>query len=462
MLSLVVTIYCSLWLGESLDHRMECLGRKRKGVAIGVDGHKDFASLSLVLSHLSLEDYSRRKKKCRDSLVNDSAAVASSNVVTGVATAPPCSGSRSDSLGRGLKRKIGCIDAATRLGRKKKICQEYELGEVLGKGRYGSVVMCQRKSTNQLFACKTLRKGEESVHLEVEIMQHLSGHPSIVTLKAVYEDAESFHLVMELCSGGRLLDLMASVGQLPEQRIAMMIKELMQAINYCHEMGVVHRDIKPENILLTCSEKLKLADFGLAMRISEGQSLAGVVGSPAYIAPEVLLGDYSEKVDIWSAGVVLHALLVGVLPYQGKTAKTVFKAIKEEALDLNNGVWESVSLPARHLISCMMTRDVSKRFSAKQVLNMTNPDHVKLTSELTVDWAESECNASNSMTGNLTDHSHPTNKQCESSGLIDILADAVSRVNISGAKRSRICNPPQPATENGSSNLNPKNLCRAF
>ncbi|KAG9135472.1 hypothetical protein Leryth_007217 [Lithospermum erythrorhizon] len=454
---------------------MECLGRKRKGVDAGVNGNKDFAALALVMSHLSLEDYSRRKKKCRDSLVKES-AVASSNVVTGVATAPPCGGSCLDSLGRGLKRKIGCIDAATRLGRKKKIGQDYEVGKVLGKGRYGSVVMCQRKTTREQFACKTLRKGEETVHREVEIMQHLSGHPGIVTLKAVYEDVESFHLVMELCTGGRLLDLMARERQQPEHQIAMMIKELMMAINYCHEMGVVHRDIKPENILLTYSEKLKLADFGLAVRISEGQSLAGVVGSPAYIAPEVLLGDYSEKVDIWSAGVVLHALLVGVLPYQGDTAETVFKAIKEETLDFHNGVWESVSLPARHLISCMMTRDVSKRFSAKQVL--THPwilfytetslttltprsdikNHVKLTSKLT--RMELEC--SNAMSSNLSDDSLPTNQQCEGSGLIDILTEAVSRVKISGAKRSRICNPAQAVPEQGSSNMIARNLCRAF
>ncbi|KAJ6372003.1 hypothetical protein OIU77_002343, partial [Salix suchowensis] len=89
--------------------------------------------------------------------------------------------------------------------------------------------------------------GEEPVRLEVENMQHLSGHPGAVTLKAVYEDLESFSLVMELCPEGRLLDKMA--------------KEI---IKYCHDMGVVHRDIKPENILLATYGQMKLADFGLA------------------------------------------------------------------------------------------------------------------------------------------------------------------------------------------------------
>lgn len=100
-----------------------------------------------------------------------------------------------------------------------------------------------------------------------------------------------------------------------------------------------------------------------------GQNLSGVVGSPAYVAPEVLVGDYSEKVDIWSAGILLHALLVGFLPFQGNSLKTVFEAIKKENLTLNGGVWESVSQSARDLISRMLMRDVSMRFTADEVLS---------------------------------------------------------------------------------------------
>ncbi|CAI0447930.1 unnamed protein product [Linum tenue] len=101
-------------------------------------------------------------------------------------------------------------------------------------------------------------------------MQHLSGHPGVVTLHAVYEESESFHLVMEFCSGGRLIDQMVKEGQYSEQRAANIFKDVMLVIKYCHEMGVVHRDIKPENILLATSGKIKLADFGLAMRVSNG------------------------------------------------------------------------------------------------------------------------------------------------------------------------------------------------
>ena len=102
--------------------------------------------------------------------------------------------------------------------------------------------------------------------------------------------------------------------------------------------------------------------------VPAGQSLRGAVGSPAYVAPEVLAGDYSEKVDIWSAGVLLHTLLVGVLPFQGDSLDAVFEAIKKVNLDFKSELWESVSQPARELVAHMLTRDVSARLTADEIL----------------------------------------------------------------------------------------------
>lgn len=470
---------------------MECLGKKRKGAEVLVVRKKELSltSLEISLSHLSLKDYSRRKRKCKE-FVEKGDVGAGLNVVPGVVTAPPCGGSaRLDPPARGLKRKIGCIDSATQLGRKKKIDQEYELGKVIGHGKFGYVMICTSKVSGEQFACKTLKKGEETVHREVEIMQHLSGHPGVVTLKAVYEDAESFHLVMELCAGGRLLDQMMNEGQYSERRAAILIKELILVIRYCHEMGVVHRDIKPENILLTSSGQMKLADFGLAVRIVDGQSLTGVVGSPAYVAPEILVGDYSEKVDIWSAGILLHALLVGFLPFQGGSLENVFEAIKKYNLDFSGEVWERVSPPARDLLSCMLTRDVSNRFSAAEVLShpwilfyteTTMKTHkllpsrkkqVNMTSrQLTANTGvESERNRS-TISNSLYDDSRPTFSsytsekmlEGEDSALVDILAVAISHVRISEPKRSRLWNPARPMQAECSSNMKAGSLCTAF
>lgn len=224
---------------------------------------------SVITSHFSLEDYTRLKKRCRED-ANEESVVSYKSRPAGIATAPPCGTSSLLTPGRGLKRKIGCIDVATQMGRKNKIENDYVSGATIGHGKFGSVWLCRSKASGAEYACKTLKKGEEIVHREVEIMQHLSGHPGVVTLQAVYEETECFHLVMELCSGGRLIDKILEQGRYSEHRAANILKEVMLVVKYCHDMGVVHRDLKPENILLTTSGKIKLADFGLAMRISNG------------------------------------------------------------------------------------------------------------------------------------------------------------------------------------------------
>ncbi|KAM3258051.1 hypothetical protein ACQJBY_050032 [Aegilops geniculata] len=251
---------------------MESLPRKRKG-ARSLAGSLHDASADRKRTCRERKPRPDKKKK-KPSTAGDDAATASGRGGV-VMTAPPASGRATpDSPGRGLKRKVGCIESATRIGRKKRLEAEYELGDEIGQGKFGSVRICRAKAGGEEFACKALPKnGEETVHREVEIMQHLSGHPGVVMLKAVFEDADKFYLVMELCSGGRLLDEMARDGTFSEQRAALVIKDLMSVVKYCHEMGVIHRDIKPENILLTKTGKMKLADFGLAARVTNGKFL---------------------------------------------------------------------------------------------------------------------------------------------------------------------------------------------
>lgn len=441
------------------------------------------SSLSNLRGHFSMEDYVRlRKKRCKDYANDEDFGPSKSGHAIIAATAPPCGSSLLVHSGRGLKRKIGCIEAATQMGRKEKIEDDFIFGSTIGRGKFGSVCLCRSRVSGAEFACKTLLKGEETVHREVEIMQHLSGHPGIVTLKAVYEELEKFHLVMELCSEGRLVDRIAKEGRYSEHRAANIFKELMLVIKYCHAMGVVHRDIKPENILLMTSGKIKLADFGLATRVSNGQQLSGVAGSPAYVAPEVLLGNYSEKVDIWSAGILLHALLVGFLPFQGGSMENVFDAIKNAKLDFHTGIWEFVSKPARDLIERMLTRDAKERMSADEVLRHPwilfhteqnlKPLYIKpkQRSHATATHhndapevgptAESQTNTDPIINGsNLTSLVHKRSDDCD---LVDALAVAVSQVRISEPKRSKLCGPTNPLQEQYSANRKANNLCKAF
>lgn len=445
---------------------------------------------SIIRSHFSLEDYCRRlKKKCKEDVGGDDLNGSSccTSRIVGVTTVPPCGGLSTIEPSRGLKRKIGCIDAATQVGnRKNKLEDDYVKIKTIGQGKFGSVWLCRCKATGREFACKTLRKGEETVHREVEIMQHLSGHPGIVMLNAVYEDSQYFHLVMELCSGGRLVDQLAKEGRFSEQRAARIMKELMLVIKYCHDMGVVHRDIKPENILLTSSGKLKLADFGLAMRVASGQSLSGLAGSPAYVAPEVLSGSYRERVDIWSAGILLHALLTGVLPFQGKSLETVFDAIKSTELDFHSGLWESISGPARDLVGKMLKRDVSARISADEVLGHPfilfyterilrslsikpkakngpiDPVHQMVSTSLPesdrrLPRSGSLSQGSSSVVTSKRRVTDDSEKQ-DDCGLIDALTVAISQVTISEPKRSRLCGTGGTIQQQYSAN----SLCEAF
>ncbi|KAK8685040.1 hypothetical protein V6N13_041051 [Hibiscus sabdariffa] len=255
----------------------------------------------------------------------------------------------------------------------------YVLGGKLGWGQFGVIRVCSDTLTGDVLACKSIAKDRLvtlddfcSIKLEIEIMTKLSGHPNIVDLKAVYEDEDSVHLVMELCAGGELFHRLEKYGRFPESEARDLFKQLMEVVKYCHDNGIIHRDLKPENILLatkSLSSPIKLADFGLATYVKQGENLHGTVGSPFYIAPEVLTGGYDEAADVWSAGVILYILLSGMPPFGGKTKSKIFDAVRAAELRFPVDPWDHISLSARDLIIGMLCVDPSKRLSAAQVLD---------------------------------------------------------------------------------------------
>ncbi|KAJ0100458.1 hypothetical protein Patl1_20051 [Pistacia atlantica] len=252
------------------------------------------------------------------------------------------------------------------------------LGQQLGWGQFGVIRVCSDKVTGEVFACKSINKDRlvtsddaRSVKLEIEIMTRLSGHPNVVDLKAVYEDENSVHLVMELCAGGELFYQLEKYGRFSEAEARILFRHLMQVVLYCHEIGVVHRDLKPENILLATkasSSPIKLADFGLATYIKPGQSLHGTVGSPFYIAPEVLTGGYNQAADVWSAGVILYILLSGMPPFWGNTKSRIFDAVRAADLRFPSNPWDNISESAKRLVRGMLSLNPSQRLTAQQVL----------------------------------------------------------------------------------------------
>ena len=153
-----------------------------------------------------------------------------------------------------------------------------------------------------------------------------------------YEDHDYFYLVTEYCEGGELLTKVLEEEYFTEKKAAVYLKQILSAINHCHHSGICHRDIKAENIMLATRQPdsiIKIIDFGLAKVLEDcsddldllDANFESKVGTPSYIPPEVLSGDYNYKCDLWSAGIVLYILLCGLVPFYGKTDIAIMEVI---------------------------------------------------------------------------------------------------------------------------------------
>ncbi|KAG1368809.1 calcium-dependent protein kinase 10 [Cocos nucifera] len=259
-----------------------------------------------------------------------------------------------------------------------RIGDKYVLGRELGRGEFGVTYLCTDKETREQLACKSISKRKlrtavdvEDVRREVAIMSTLPDHPNVVRLRAAYEDAEAVHLVMELCEGGELFDRIVARGHYSERAAAAVARTVAEVVKMCHENGVMHRDLKPENFLYAHKKEnspLKAIDFGLSIFFRPGERFSEIVGSPYYMAPEVLKRNYGPEVDIWSAGVILYILLCGVPPFWAETEQGVAQAILRGVIDFQREPWPQISDSARSLVGQMLEPDPKRRLTAQQVL----------------------------------------------------------------------------------------------
>uniref|UniRef100_M0ZJY3 non-specific serine/threonine protein kinase n=1 Tax=Solanum tuberosum TaxID=4113 RepID=M0ZJY3_SOLTU len=259
-----------------------------------------------------------------------------------------------------------------------RIGEHYTLGKKLGQGQFGTTYLCTENATGHEYACKTIPKRKlfckedyEDVWREIQIMHHLSEHPYVVRIKGTYEDNLFVHIVMEVCKGGELFDRIVQKGHFTEKKAAQLMKTIVKVVEACHSLGVMHRDLKPENFLFDSSDedaKLKATDFGLSIFYKPGQYFSDVVGSPYYVAPEVLHKYYGPEIDVWSAGVILYILLCGVPPFWAETDNGIFKQILKGKIDFESEPWPQISDSAKDLVKKMLTRDPRARLTAHQVL----------------------------------------------------------------------------------------------
>ncbi|GLT66246.1 hypothetical protein SLA2020_386210 [Shorea laevis] len=270
------------------------------------------------------------------------------------------------------------------------ILQKYRFGKELGRGEFGITRKCFDLHTGEALACKTIPKSKlrteidvEDVRREVDIMRHLPKHPNIVCFKEAYEDKEAVYLVMELCEGGELFDRIVARGHYTERAAANVTKTIIEVCKVCHEHGVIHRDLKPENFLFTNASEiaqLKAIDFGLSIFYEPGQRFSEIVGSPYYMAPEVLRRNYGPEVDVWSAGVILYILLCGVPPFWAETEEGIAQAIVRGKVDLQRDPWPKVSEEAKDLVKSMLDPNPYNRMTVEEVLENTwikNTNHCR-------------------------------------------------------------------------------------
>ena len=255
----------------------------------------------------------------------------------------------------------------------------YDVLSQLGKGGYGKVYQVRNKKTNEIHACKHLSKlsinNLAKFEREIDILRK-ADHPNIIKLYEIFESKHSYYLIMEQCKGGevfdRIIDHIQNKEMYSEKDAANILRQMMSAIEYCHNNGIAHRDLKPENLLYLNegseeNNPIKVIDFGLSQIISPNKKLKTKVGTAYYVSPEILNGSYSEKCDIWSAGVILYILLSGDPPFNGPNDVAIYQKIAQRYYNFPESKWANISEDAKDLIKHMICPE-NERYNAKQVL----------------------------------------------------------------------------------------------
>ncbi len=292
------------------------------------------------------------------------------------------------------------------------IRKKYKFQDVLGGGNFGSVRVAYRRDdpSKKKFAVKSISKKHLSdqdlndMIKEVEIISNLH-HPIIIKFYETYQDQYYFHIVMELCTGKDLFSKIVHDGKISEQKVAEIILKILGAITYCHSKQITHRDIKPENILFKSNEsnnEIKLIDFGLSKKFNRKEKMHTILGTPYYIAPEVLKGEYDCKCDVWSIGAITYMMLCGSPVFNGSSNNEIFKKILNDPVTFPKEKFDKISDDAIDFMKKCLIKNPNKRIEAKDGLN-----HPWFKSKL--EQIHSEEFLDNNILNNLKNYSSPVN-----------------------------------------------------
>uniref|UniRef100_A0A8C7CJ94 Serine/threonine-protein kinase n=1 Tax=Oncorhynchus kisutch TaxID=8019 RepID=A0A8C7CJ94_ONCKI len=249
--------------------------------------------------------------------------------------------------------------------------------EVLGSGQFGIVYGGKHRKTGRDVAIKIIdkmrfpTKQESQLRNEVAILQNLH-HPGIVNLECMFETPERVFVVMEKLHGDMLEMILSSEkSKLPERLTKFLVTQILVALRHLHFKNIVHCDLKPENVLLASAEpfpQVKLCDFGFARIIGEKSFRRSVVGTPAYLAPEVLRSKgYNRSLDMWSVGVIVYVSLSGTFPFNED--EDINDQIQNAAFMYPSNPWKDISGEATDLINNLLQVKMRKRYSVDKSLS---------------------------------------------------------------------------------------------
>ncbi|XP_067830975.1 MAP/microtubule affinity-regulating kinase 3-like isoform X2 [Heptranchias perlo] len=271
----------------------------------------------------------------------------------------------SRSLGARCRNSIAsCTDEHPHIG-------NYRLLKTIGKGNFAKVKLARHVLTGREVAIKIIDKTQlnptslQKLYREVKIMKCLN-HPNIVKLFEVIETDKTLYLVMEYASGGEVFDYLVSHGRMKEKEARAKFRQIVSAVQYCHQRNIVHRDLKAENLLLDADCNIKIADFGFSNEFQFGNKLDTFCGSPPYAAPELFQGKKYDgpEVDIWSLGVILYTLVSGSLPFDGQN----LKELRERVLRGKYRVPFYMSTDCENILKRFLVLNPAKRGTLEQIM----------------------------------------------------------------------------------------------
>ncbi|XP_064799785.1 serine/threonine-protein kinase 17A-like [Oncorhynchus masou masou] len=253
-------------------------------------------------------------------------------------------------------------------------------GKELGRGKFAVVRKCVEKCTGQEYAAKFMRKRRkgqdcrlEIIH-EVAVLELATASQRVVNLHQVYEMAAEMVLVLQFAAGGEIFNQCVAERDeaFKEEDVKRLMRQILEGVSFLHRNNMVHLDLKPQNILLTSDALLgdiKIVDFGLSRMVSSSQELREIMGTPEYVAPEILNYEpISTATDMWSIGVLAYVMLTGISPFLGEDKQETFLNISQINISYQEEELEHVDQAAITFIKALLIKEPQNRATAEECL----------------------------------------------------------------------------------------------